>query len=191
MPSQSRYTFSYGGLKVPFEKEEIASIKFDGKSGVLLLGFKPLRKLKIWQNLTHSSFLFPDEGRMKGSTVAFAALLTKMIEKGVYGVAKFSPRINSTPRLVALLPQEEVFLPSSLSLSLTLSHSLTLKPTASTFFSSSLLFPYIHPQVIDESTGDVTTPNGLHVIPLPYADDCRDLQIADSVRADEDQVGML
>ena len=128
LPSQSRYTFSYGGLKVPFEKEEIAAIKFDGKSGVSLLGFKPLRKLKIWQNVTHSSFLFPDETRMKGSTVAFAALLSKMIEKGVYGVAKFSPRINSTPRLVALLPQEEVSLSLSLSLILN-SISISLSPS--------------------------------------------------------------
>jgi ATP-dependent DNA helicase 2 subunit 1 len=108
LPSQCRYAFTYGDIKVPFEKEEIAAIKFDGKSGVTLLGFKPIKKLKIWHNLSHSSFLFPDESKMKGSTVAFAALLAKMIEKEVFAVAKYSPRVNSTPRLVALLPQEEV-----------------------------------------------------------------------------------
>lgn len=45
---------------------------------------------------------------MTGSTVAFRALLEKMLELRRMGVALLTPRANAQPRLVALLPQAEV-----------------------------------------------------------------------------------
>jgi hypothetical protein len=44
---------------------------------------------------------------MKGSTVAFHALLHTMDQKGVYAVARFANRKASIPRFVALIPQME------------------------------------------------------------------------------------
>ncbi|XP_078061435.1 X-ray repair cross-complementing protein 6-like isoform X1 [Mustelus asterias] len=42
-----------------------------------------------------------------GSTTLFSALLTKCLEKDVYAVCRYTPRRNTAPRFVALVPQEE------------------------------------------------------------------------------------
>ncbi|XP_078063502.1 X-ray repair cross-complementing protein 5-like, partial [Mustelus asterias] len=41
------------------------------------------------------------------STTLFSALLTKCLEKDVYAVCRYTPRRNTPPRFVALVPQEE------------------------------------------------------------------------------------
>ncbi len=61
MDSQMKYSYIYGGEKVIFDKEEVTAIKTFDKKGLRLLGFKPRSALKIYYNLTHSSFIYPDE----------------------------------------------------------------------------------------------------------------------------------
>ena len=43
-------------------------------SGIHLLGFKPLARLKQWHNLRPPTFVYPDEKNQTGSTAAFIAL---------------------------------------------------------------------------------------------------------------------
>lgn len=45
---------------------------------------------------------------MRGSTVAFHALLQQMHTQGKYAVARFANRKASIPRFVALIPQMEI-----------------------------------------------------------------------------------
>ena len=45
-----------------FTKEELNEIyKFDDEIGLKILGFKPRDVLKTSHNVTHSSFVYPDE----------------------------------------------------------------------------------------------------------------------------------
>jgi len=73
------------------------------------LGFKPRSTLKDYYNLKHSSFIYPDEAYIKGSTVAFTALLDRMLHLEKIAIVRLTSRTNSSPRLAALLPQRETF----------------------------------------------------------------------------------
>jgi ATP-dependent DNA helicase 2 subunit 1 len=42
-------------------------IKNFGPNGMKLMGFKPKSSLKIYHNIKHSYFVFPDEKKTKGS----------------------------------------------------------------------------------------------------------------------------
>jgi len=46
---------------------------------------------------------------IKGSTTAFIALLDRMVAKDKIAIARLTPRVNSPPRFVALLPQSEIY----------------------------------------------------------------------------------
>ena len=52
-------------------------------------------------------FIFPDEKRVKGSSVLFFAILDGMIKDSVIAVAAFKLSSVSRPRLVAMIPQKE------------------------------------------------------------------------------------
>eukprot|EP00455_Lapot_gusevi_P033994 TRINITY_DN3735_c0_g1_i2.p1 TRINITY_DN3735_c0_g1~~TRINITY_DN3735_c0_g1_i2.p1 ORF type:complete len:468 (+),score=130.90 TRINITY_DN3735_c0_g1_i2:98-1405(+) len=98
----------YGGEHVFFDKSETKEIKQCGPPGLVLMGFKPVARLKIYHNVRSSHFIYPDENRVKGSTVACHALLKAMKNLGMWALARFVGRGVSIPRFVALLPQEEV-----------------------------------------------------------------------------------
>jgi hypothetical protein len=74
MPDDIRYYHEYGGEKVFFTKQEISSQKTLGMEpgifssteqtdvlGLTLLGFQPRSFLKVYHNVKHSVFLFPDD----------------------------------------------------------------------------------------------------------------------------------
>lgn len=85
--------FDYGGRRVDFEKAEMTKIKVLYRPGLTLiglislsfvhtcsqLGFKPISSLKVYYNLKHASFVYPEDEFIQGSTVAFAALLDRML----------------------------------------------------------------------------------------------------------------
>jgi ATP-dependent DNA helicase 2 subunit 1 len=72
-----------------------------------LMGFKPRSALKDYHNIKPPYFIYPDESTMKGSTVAFAALLHQMAAKGKIAICRLIYRKGVVPKFVALLPQEE------------------------------------------------------------------------------------
>jgi len=88
--------------------DEIKQLKFPVTKGIYLLGFKPVKDLKPWHQIREATFIFPDEGSMSGSLVAFASLLTAMIEREVMAVCTLVRGPRSEPRLVAIVPQQEV-----------------------------------------------------------------------------------
>ncbi|KAK9829077.1 hypothetical protein WJX72_003765 [[Myrmecia] bisecta] len=75
--------------------------------GLRLLGFKPLASLKDHYQLRNSTFVYPDERAMSGSTVAFIAFHSQMVELAQVAICSFIRNRSSEPRMVALLAQEE------------------------------------------------------------------------------------
>ena len=53
------------------------------------MGFKPISKLKVYHNIKHSYFLYPDEKRVSGSSQCSDALIKEMIQLKKYAVVKF------------------------------------------------------------------------------------------------------
>ncbi|KNE57535.1 hypothetical protein AMAG_18064 [Allomyces macrogynus ATCC 38327] len=99
----------YAGQNVYMSLEERAAIIGGlGNAGVIvLLGFKRRKTLKRTHNLTHSTFLYPDEAAYRGSIAVFAALVDQLILQDKYAVVRYHPRAGSAPRLIALIPQRE------------------------------------------------------------------------------------
>ncbi|KAJ3022960.1 X-ray repair cross-complementing protein 6 [Thoreauomyces humboldtii] len=105
MPSDMKSFWEYGGEKVVFTKEEVASMKHFREPGLTLLGFKERSTLKIKHNIKHSSFMYPDEGSFAGSSSIYAHLLDRLHAREKIAICRFIARSNAAPRLVALLPE--------------------------------------------------------------------------------------
>jgi len=93
--------------RITFEQDEIKSIKRFGLAGMKLLGFKSLVTLKPYMYVKPGHFIYPDEKLIEGSTTLFSAFLNKCLEKGKYMLCEVIPRVNASPRLAALCPQQE------------------------------------------------------------------------------------
>lgn len=77
-------------------------------AGLRLLGFKPLTSLADYHQLRSSFFLYPDEHALPGSATAFIALHARLLERSMYALCCLVRSRVAEPRLVALLPQEEL-----------------------------------------------------------------------------------
>jgi len=75
--------------------------------GMKLMGFKPTRSLKVYHNIKHSYFVYPDEKKVIGSSQATDALVKEMIKRDKVAIVRFIPRDNSVVRFCALVPQDE------------------------------------------------------------------------------------
>eukprot|EP00668_Euglena_longa_P004293 GGOE01005031.1.p2 GENE.GGOE01005031.1~~GGOE01005031.1.p2 ORF type:complete len:443 (+),score=128.63 GGOE01005031.1:2130-3458(+) len=130
--------FTYGGERVTFDKEEVKQMKTQfGEPGMKILGFKDLSRLKPYHHVKHSSFLYPDDQSIKGSSKLFWALHEAMLHQKKVAIAVLIPRQNAAPTFVALEPQEE--------------------------------------ELSEE--GAQVRPPGMVVVPLPFADDIRELDL--------------
>uniref|UniRef100_A0A7S1KSL9 SAP domain-containing protein n=1 Tax=Percolomonas cosmopolitus TaxID=63605 RepID=A0A7S1KSL9_9EUKA len=108
MPNEIKTFFNYGGESVFFSKEEMGNIRHIGSHGVHILGFKPKTSLKVYHNYRSSSFIYPNDFKIKNSSTAFSALIKKMIEKEKIAIARINLRQKSRVAYAALLPQEEL-----------------------------------------------------------------------------------
>ncbi|ONM27640.1 ATP-dependent DNA helicase 2 subunit KU70 [Zea mays] len=134
---------------VKFSVRELSEVKRVASHHLRLIGFKPLDCLKDYHNLRPSTFIYPSDERIFGSTCVFVALHSSMLRLGRLGTiivtsAFFTNHVygfrfalafygNPTrPQLIALVAQEEV-----------------------------------------TSSGRQFEPPGMHMIYLPYSDDIR------------------
>jgi len=106
LPTDIKMYQEFGGTKVIFEKEEVAKMKNLVEPGFHLLGFKPRKYLKPYYHVKESSFMYPDEGTLIGSTSLFAVLLESCAEREVMPICVYKHTVGG-PRIVALLPQLE------------------------------------------------------------------------------------
>ncbi|XP_051149788.1 ATP-dependent DNA helicase 2 subunit KU70 [Andrographis paniculata] len=97
---------TYKNQNILFSVDEISEIKRTSVGHLRLLGFKPLSLLKDYHNLRPSTFVFPSDEEMIGSTSIFIALLRSMLRLKRFAVA-FNGS-SSNPHLVALVAQDEI-----------------------------------------------------------------------------------
>ncbi len=133
--------FTFGGEKVVFSIDDIKKLRDWGEPVIRVLGFKPMSKLPMWSNLKNSTFLYPSEEDVVGSTRVYSALHRKLCKDKLFALTWFVPRKNTTPVMAAMIP--------------TLSAEGKNEKTNEAAVSA---------------TG---APQGLHLIPLPFADDVR------------------
>ncbi|OMO92530.1 hypothetical protein COLO4_17513 [Corchorus olitorius] len=94
---------------VKFSVDEISEMKRISPGKLHLLGFKPLSCLKDYHNLRPSTFVYPSDQEVVGSTCIFIALHRSMLRHKRFAVA-FHGSV-SHPQLVALVAQDETTRP--------------------------------------------------------------------------------
>jgi ATP-dependent DNA helicase 2 subunit 1 len=66
--AEVRRAYTFGGEKVLFKDEEAKALRDWGSPVIRVLGFKPVTKLPLWANIKNSTFLYPSEEDVVGST---------------------------------------------------------------------------------------------------------------------------
>lgn len=107
LPSELNKYQEFRFKKIVFTPAEVKNLRKLTEPGLKLLGFKPESKIKVHHHLRPSSFIYPEEGLIKGSRKLFAALLSRCIARKMVPICCFTPRTNAAPSVVALIPQEE------------------------------------------------------------------------------------
>lgn len=107
-PDQIKRYIEYGGKRVYFSRDDLVQLKHYDAPGLQAICFKPASSLKWHETIRAPYFVYPSEGLIEGSTTAFVALLNAMVAKRKVLLARLIARKSSEPRLVALVPQEEV-----------------------------------------------------------------------------------
>lgn len=103
--AQTRFQM-YNDTIVKFSVRELSEVKRVASHHLRLIGFKPLDCLKDYHNLRPSTFIYPSDERIFGSTCVFVALHSSMLHLGRFALAFYG---NPTrPQLIALVAQEEV-----------------------------------------------------------------------------------
>jgi len=97
-------------MVVKFSVRELSEVKRVSSHHLRLLGFKPLDCLKDYHNLRPSTFIYPSDEHIFGSTRVFVALHSSMLRLGRFALAFYG---NPTrPQLVALVAQvRDTFIP--------------------------------------------------------------------------------
>lgn len=96
-----------GGEKIKFTPLEAYEIKQIMDPKIKVLGFKPLSVVNMLYHVKSPYFLYPNETRVKNSSVLFRTLWERCLNDGKVIICLFTMRLKSYPRLAALVPQEE------------------------------------------------------------------------------------
>ncbi|KAF4106627.1 X-ray repair cross-complementing protein 6 [Onychostoma macrolepis] len=107
LPNDMKRSQVYGKKQIVMEKDEVDEIKKFDDPGLVLMGFKPMDRLKLHHHIRPALFIYPEEEQISGSSSMFTALLLKCSEKNVFALCRYIPRRNTPPRFVALVPQRE------------------------------------------------------------------------------------
>ncbi|XP_066520939.1 X-ray repair cross-complementing protein 6 isoform X2 [Hoplias malabaricus] len=108
LPSDTKRAQVYGNKQIVMEKDEVDEIKKFDDPGLVLIGFKPMDRLKIHHHIRPALFIYPEEDQVTGSSCVFTALLQRCSERNVFALCKYTARRNTPPRFLALVPQREV-----------------------------------------------------------------------------------
>ncbi|KAM9325583.1 X-ray repair cross-complementing protein 6 [Gastrophryne carolinensis] len=107
LPSDIKKSQTYGNRQIVLEKEETEQLKKFDEPGLVLIGFKPITLLKKHHFIKPAQFVYPEDSLVSGDSTLFHALLIKCLERQVMVICRYTPRRNTPPRFVALVPQEE------------------------------------------------------------------------------------
>lgn len=81
-----------GGEKVRMTQKDMKQVKSIDVNGMQLMGFKDRSYLKVYHNIKHSNFIYPDEKKVTGSSQCLDAMIKEMMRKDKIAIVKFSPR---------------------------------------------------------------------------------------------------
>ncbi|KAK3390444.1 SPOC like C-terminal domain-containing protein [Podospora didyma] len=117
--SEIKKAYKFGGEYIYFKPNEAKELKNLGEPTIRVIGFKPRSLLPMWASVKKSTFIFPSEELVVGSTRVFSALWQKLLKDEKMGIAWFIARANANPVMVAILPSahpddETSFLPAGL-----------------------------------------------------------------------------
>uniref|UniRef100_A0A7E4VK85 Ku domain-containing protein n=1 Tax=Panagrellus redivivus TaxID=6233 RepID=A0A7E4VK85_PANRE len=94
-----------GGVQVKLDAAELAKMKrVTDDRGLHIIGFKPASWLKPY-HIRASSYMFPDEESINGSSVLYKALFRRCLERNVIALARLRATAAHQIQLVALVPQ--------------------------------------------------------------------------------------
>ncbi|KAK7602265.1 hypothetical protein V9T40_009706 [Parthenolecanium corni] len=99
--------YETGDKQIMFTVQELERFHMNVAKGIELLGFKSLSELSPENYFKPSSFIFPSEDKIKGSSLLFTTLLRRCLEKQKFMLCYIVSRVKSKPWLAALVPQEE------------------------------------------------------------------------------------
>lgn len=57
----------YGKKQIVMDKDEVDAIKKFDDPGLVLIGFKPMERLKVHHHIRPSVFIYPEESEVKGA----------------------------------------------------------------------------------------------------------------------------
>nr|XP_015215008.1 PREDICTED: X-ray repair cross-complementing protein 6 [Lepisosteus oculatus] len=98
LPSDTKRSQTYRDRQIVLENEEVAELKKFEEPGLVLIGFKPLDRLKRHHHIRPALFIYPEEQQVTGSSKLFTALLKRCSERGVFAVCRYTPRRNTPPQ---------------------------------------------------------------------------------------------
>ncbi|NP_001005700.1 X-ray repair cross-complementing protein 6 [Xenopus tropicalis] len=107
LPSDTKRSQTYGNRQIVLEKDETEQLKRFDEPSLVLIGFKPITFLKKHHFTRPAQFIYPEESLINGSTTLFHALLLRCLAQQVMAICRYTPRRNTPPRFVALVPQDE------------------------------------------------------------------------------------
>ena len=97
------------GERAYMTRQDIVQLKTGGcnRSHFRLLYCAPYHSLGLLDNYMSPYFIFPDDEQAKGSSLLFSQLMNALMERSLVMVAAMMRTRSSSPRLVAIMPQEE------------------------------------------------------------------------------------
>jgi len=100
-----KYALELGGEQVLISQQEKQALNRIDRPGITLIGFKPLSLLKQSYRMGPSTYMYPLESAIKGSVELYHALLIKCLEHKLFMLARYTQKMNTSPKLVAIVPQ--------------------------------------------------------------------------------------
>jgi len=95
-----------GGARLKIEKNELEKMKRIDSPGIYIIGFKPMEFLKKDYLMGPMQYLYPNEDLVNGSALMYRTLWKKCLEKKVFILARMTLKKHTSPKVVALIPQE-------------------------------------------------------------------------------------
>jgi ATP-dependent DNA helicase 2 subunit 2 len=102
-PDQQVKAYRYGAEKVPFASADIEFFKFQTDKSLKVLGFLDKAQLSPAQFVAGTDIFVAEPGKLLAAS-CLAALIDAMVELEQVLVARFVPRKNAAPKIVALIP---------------------------------------------------------------------------------------
>ncbi|KAE9552075.1 hypothetical protein FO519_004701 [Halicephalobus sp. NKZ332] len=99
-------TKNIGGKRLEMEKKELEEMKRIDSPGIYIIGFKPMEFLKKSHVMGPMQYLYPNEDLVEGSALMYKTLWKKCLERNVFIEARMTLKKHTSPKLVALIPQE-------------------------------------------------------------------------------------